>query len=298
MKLKGSLEKFDMKKLSVLTLILLALMLALRFWQLTSLTDPETGFFTDHSNFTVPVFYALAVGSVLGVVALAYLASGAGSGEAAHRRDLPLAASSFLFAIPLAMEGVKGLRELIATVSAYYNFKDAVSAMGGYLSVVAPVFALLSAAAMLVNGVSFAAGKPLIRKLKILILCPALWAFFLTISYFKITVSYVKVSQLMLTIFADAFLMIFLFEYARFSSGIGIRDSIHAFYGSGFAAVFLLLATEVPNLFFTLFAKERLVAECDFGLYNLLGACFVITALSYAMRTRLPEATEAERDAA
>lgn len=298
MKLKGSLEKFDMKKLSVVTLILLALMLALRFWQLTSLTDPETGFFTDHSNFTVPVFYALAVGSVLGVVALAYLASGAGSGEAPHRRDLPLAASSFLFAIPLAMEGVKGLRELFATVSAYYNFKEAVSAMGGYLSVVAPVFALLSAAAMLVNGVSFAAGKPLIRKLKILILCPALWAFFLTISYFKITVSYVKVSQLMLTIFADAFLMIFLFEYARFSSGIGIRDSIHAFYGSGFAAVFLLLATEVPNLFFTLFAKERLVAECPFGLYNLLGACFVITALSYAMRATLPEATEAERDAA
>ena len=80
MKLKGSLEKLTIKKLSLAALVALALMLALRFWQLLKLTDPANGFFTDHTNFTVPVFYALAVGSVLGVVALAYLASGAGSG--------------------------------------------------------------------------------------------------------------------------------------------------------------------------------------------------------------------------
>ncbi len=293
MKLKGSLEKFDIKKLSVVSLALLVLMLALRFWQLSALTDPATGFFTNHSHLTVPLFYVLSIGAVLAIVALAYLASGAGTGRTEHKQDFVLAAASVLFAVPLAMEGVKGIREVLTYVKSFYSFKDAVSALGGYIYIVAPIFALLSAAAMLLNGVSFATGKPLIRKLKLLILCPTLWAFFLTISYFKITVSYVKVSQLMLTIFADAFLMIFLFEYARLISGIGIKESVHSFYGAGFAAVFLLLATELPNLFFTLFAKDKLVVHCDFGLYNLLGAFFVIAALLYAIKNRQEEPAEA-----
>ena len=284
MKLKGSLEKFDIRKLSVTALALFALMLALRFWQLWALTDPATGFFTDHSNLTVPLFYALSIGSVLAIVILAYLASGTGSGKTERRKDYPLAVASLLFAVPLALEGVNGLRSLFGYVGSYYTFGDAVKAMGGYIYLVAPVFALLSSLAMILNGVSFFSGSQLIRKLKILILCPALWAFFQTISYFKITVSYVKVSQLMLTIFADAFLMIFLFEYARLISGIGIGDAIHAFYGTGLAAAFLLLATELPNLAMTLFAKDKLVVHCDFALFNLMGAVFVITALLYAMK--------------
>ena len=286
MKLKGSLEKLTIKKLSLAALVALALMLALRFWQLLKLTDPANGFFTDHTNFTVPVCYVFSVGAVLAIVVLAYLATGTGSGVTEHRRDLFLGLASVAFAVPLAMQGVDGIKELVTYLGSFYNFKDAVSALGGYIYIVAPVFALLSAAAMLLNGVSFLTGKPLIRKLKLLILCPAMWAFFVTISYFKITVSYVKVSQLMLTIFADAFLMIFLFEYARLTSGIGIKDSVHSFYGTGIAAAFLLLATELPNLYFTLFAKDRLVVHCDFALFNLLGAVFVIAAVRYALSNR------------
>ena len=306
MKLKGSLEKFGMGKLALTTGVLFILMLALRFYQLTSLTDPATGFFTDHTNPTVILFYVLAIGSVLGVCALAYLSRGAGDGRFSGGRDILLGVASVLFAIPLAKEGIDGIRQLAEYINTYYTFKDAVSALGGYIYLVAPIFALLSAAAMLLNGVSFLTGNGLIGRLKLLLLTPALWAFFLTISYFKITMSYLKVSQLMLTIFADAFLMIFLFEYARFISGIGIRESIHAFYGTGFAAAFLLLATELPNLLFTLFDKEKLVVHCEFRLYNLLAALFVIAALLYAARSggktaeqpaaEVPEAAAAEAE--
>lgn len=289
MKLKGSLKTFNIKSLALVTGILSVLMLALRFYQLTALTDPATGFFTDHRNPTVILFYVLSAGGAVAVVLLAYLASGMGVGKEKKERDLPLAAASLLFAVPLAMEGANGVRELLSHLSAYYGFKDAVSAMGGYIYVVAPVFALLAAAAMVLNGVSFLTGKPLIRKLKLLCLCPTLWAFFLTIGYFKITASYVKVSQLMMTIFADAFLMLFLFEYARYISGIGIGESIHAFYGTGFTAAFLLLSTELPNLYFTLFAKEKLIVDCDFGLYNLLAALFVLAALAHAAGNAVPE---------
>lgn len=294
MKLKGSLKSINIKTLALIAGVLTVLMLALRFYQLTALTDPATGFFTDHTNFTVILFYVLAVGSAAGIVLLAYLASGMGVGKTASARCLPLGIASLLFAVPLAMEGVSGFRALFSHLSSYYGFKDAVSAMGGYISVVAPVFALLAAVAMVLNGVSFLAEKPIIRQLKLLLLCPTLWAFFKTIGYFKITASYVKVSQLMMTIFADAFLMLFLFEYARLISGIGIKDSIHAFYGTGFVAALLLLCTELPNLYFTLFAKEKLIVNCDFGLYNLLAAFFVLAALLCAAKNAVPETADEE----
>ena len=288
MKLKGSLEKFGVGKLFLTTAVLFILLLALRLYQLTALTDPATGFFTDHANPTVILFYVLAIGSVLAVCALAYLSSGAGNACSADERDIFLGLSSVAFAVPLVMEGVNGFRTLHTYTTSFYNFKDAVSALGGYIYIVAPVFALLAALTMLLNGVSFLTGNLFIKKLKILSLTPALWAFFMTIGYFKITASYVKVSQLMLTIFADAFLMIFLFEYARFTSGVGISESIHSFYGTGLAAALLLLATEIPNLAFTLFDKDKLVVHCEFRLYNLLAAVFVIAALAYAARSRKP----------
>ena len=285
MKLKGSLAKFGVGKLALTTGVLFIVMLALRFYQLTALTDPATGFFTDHTNPTVILFYILAIGSVIAFCALAYLSEGAGNASSPGGRHIPLGVASMLFAVPLVMEGIDGVRQILEYKNAYYSFKDAISALGGYIYLVAPVFALLSAAAMLLNGYSFLTGNGLIGRLKILLLTPALWAFFLTISYFKITMSYLKVSQLMLTIFADAFLMIFLFEYARLISGIGIKESAHAFYGTGFAAAFLLLATELPNLFFTLLDKEKLVVHCEFRLYNLLAALFVVAALLYAARS-------------
>ena len=298
MKLKGSFEKLTLKKLAIVTALLTAAMLALRFYQLTALTDPATGFFTDHKNVTVILFYVLAIGTVLCVGALAYLSGGTGGGDIREKRDIPLAVGSFLFAVPLALEFIVGVREISSNLGAYYGLKEAVEAMGGYVSVVAPLFALLSAIAMALNGVSFLMGQLFIRKLKILLLCPALWAFFLTIGYFKITVSYVKVSQLMLTIFADAFLMIFLFEYARLLSGIGILDSIHAFYGSGLAAAFLLLSAELPNLYLKLFAPEKLVIHCELRLFNLAAALFVIAALAYAARNGLPARPEEPADEA
>jgi len=298
MKLKGTFEKLSLAKLGVIAAALTVVMLALRFYQLTALTDPATGFFTDHKNVTVLPFYVLAVGAVLCLLLLAWLAGGVGSGKTRERRDLPLGVASLVFAVPLAMAFISGAKEISANLAAYYRLKEAVEAMGGYISVLAPLLALLSAVAMLLNGISFLTGKFIIPKLKILLLCPALWAFFLTIEYFKITVSYVKVSQLMLTIFADAFLMIFLFEYARLISGIGILDAIHAFYGSGLAAAFLLLSAELPNLYFQLFAPEKLVIHCQLRTVNLAAALFVIAAMLYAARNGLPARTESPEEAA
>ena len=87
MKLKGTFEKLSLAKLGVIAAALTVVMLALRFYQLTALTDPTTGFFTNHKNVTVLPFYVLAVGAVLCLAALAWLSGGVGSGLTKEKKD-------------------------------------------------------------------------------------------------------------------------------------------------------------------------------------------------------------------
>lgn len=272
MKLKGS-TKLTLKSFGLISGILFALLFVLRVYQTFALTDPETGFFTVHNNITVPLFYVLSIGSVLGVLILAFLTP-AGDTGLAEKRNIPHALTSLIFAVALVIQGL----------NRSVSVSDDPANNATLFTKLAPVFALISAAVMLVNFISFISGKMIVGKIKLLSLVPALWGLFVSVGYFSITASYIKVSQLMLTIFADIFLMLFLFEYARFVSGIGFKDASWTLYGTGTIASALLLITEIPNLIFKYFLQDKLIVNCNFSLCNLAAALFVITALIVAAK--------------
>lgn len=273
MKMKGS-SRLTVKTAGVTGAVLFALLFVLRLYQTMRLTDPATGFFTDRSNFTVPVFYVLAIGSVLVTVLLTFLAKKETVTLTENKRDIPHAVTSLLFAASLVLAFKNGFGVSPYTEEGRVN----------YVAKLIPAFALLTAAVLLVNFISFISGKMIVGKIKILSLIPALWGFFVTINYFTVTASYIRVTQLMLTIFADAFLMLFLLEYARYVSGIGIADAVWAFYATGIVASSLLLVTEIPNLIFRFFMNDNVIVNCEFRFFNLAAALFVITAMCNAAK--------------
>lgn len=288
MKLNVKSSKITLKGIGIFSFIAAAAFLALRFYQLTRLTDPATGFFTDHTNFTVIIFYALSILFPLGVVILCYLSGDINGDKAPSRRSAVHGVFSLLFGASLLLEGVADIKEMAGIVARSGGFKPAVEEMDGYITPVLYVMELLTGIVLTLHAIGFISGKMFITKLKICALFPVLWAFFLTVSYFTITASYLKVTQLMLTIFADAFLMVFLFEYARFISGINFKGSAWVFYAAGIAAAALLLISSVPDLVFYIFEPRRLVVYCPFALYNLLGGLFVISAMAYTSRCEQP----------
>lgn len=287
MKLKSA-AKYGVKTVLSVSAALFAILFVLRLYQTFALTDPSTGFFTDKSNVTVPLFYILAIGSVIAAVILAYL-SEPGEYEIAEKKNVPHAIASLIFAIALAVEGIGKLSVLITNAGMFGGLKLAIKEAGGYAFAALPVFALLGAAAMIMNFASFLSGKLVIRKLRILSLTPVLWAFFLTISYFTVTASYLKVTQLMVTIFADVFLMLFLFEYARLLSGIGDKEAVWSFFGTGAAAVGLLLCAEIPNLIFAAALPDKAIVNCPFRAVNLAGALFTASAMLMIAKNRKKE---------
>lgn len=289
MKIKGS-GSIKLKTLSIVSAVLFGLLFALRLYQINALTDPETGFFTDHSNFTVILFYILAIGSVLATVVMAYPANLGKAGKPEAKSPF-LAVGSVLFAVPLAIDGIRGLQEVASASAAFGSFRDAVNSLGGYIFFVAPLFAVLSAVVFVLAAVSFLTGNLFVTKLRICLLIPVLWAFFTTIGYFTITASYIKVAQLMLTIFADAFLMLFLFSFARFVSGIGIEEAHWSFFATGLIAEGLLAAGELPNLLYHLISGGEIV-NCGLKWFNLAALVFVAAALVYGAKSRISENAE------
>ena len=140
------------------------------------------------------------------------------------------------------------------------------------------VSAFAAALVFLLDGVVFLSGAAFGKKLRILRLVPVLWAFFLTIGYFAVTASYLHSTQLMLTIFGDAFLMIYLFEYARKAAGINAAENSAVFCATGLVAAVLLTAASLPALLLKLTAGAQ-IAYCPFLWYHLACAAFCVTSL-------------------
>lgn len=285
MKLKASVKKLNKRILFIAFAALGLVLTALRFYQMTSLIDPATGFFTDKGNPTVPLYYILWALTALGALLLFYLCPDCGTGSFAGQKNLPAAIGSLLMAVGAAAKAVSGwsaIRVKAGTSLLFY-----IRAEKAYIALLAVLFAMLSALVFLADAIAFATGKSFPNKLQLCHLIPVLWMFCTTVGYFSITVSYLNVTQLMLMIFADAFLMVFLFEFARFISGIGTEEASWLLFASGVITEIFLCAFVLPDLFMLVSGRSASIPEnCALNLYDVTALLFVPTALFAAARNK------------
>lgn len=269
------------KKAGLVSAALLTALFILRMYQSFSLIDPATGFFTDRGNITVIPFYILAIGSVFAVLILFWFTGKTEGFDFEDKKDIPLAAASLIFTAFMFYAAIKRLLPFFSQITYYGSLKNSIKVEGGTTVFLGGIFALLAAFALLCVFLSFVSGKIFARKLKILMLAPVIWAFFDAIGYFRITSSYLKTTHLMLTIFAKVFLMLFLFQFAKFISGINVDSSVWSFYALGMISTALILTTEIPNLIFSVAMPERLIVNCPLVPENLAAAVFAVTAMIF-----------------
>lgn len=273
MKLKGN-ASFSIKTIGIASAAVYAVLLAIRVYQSLMLTDGATGFFTA-DNITVPLMYILFIGSVIGVCAASYIGSGLPSGEVKGKASVLLIAAGAFFAFSLvsfALPGLNTIREAGSIVAAK-------TFLGGNTGLLSIVFALIGAVVILASSLMAGKGKKATAVLNIPMLFPVVWAFCEVLGFFSVPVSYIKIPQLLLTIFSTVFLMIFLFENARVVSGIGKTDALWFFYASGIIAAGLGFCCSIPALVTALFKPENQVSYCPFELYQLGGAVYALACV-------------------
>ncbi|MBR3767410.1 MAG: hypothetical protein IKL10_04110 [Clostridia bacterium] len=287
MKIKGK-SGISLKTVGIISAVLFGLLFVIRLYHTFALTDSATGFFTEN-NFTVILMYILAVGSVIAVCIFSYICSDLPSGDMKKKPSLFYTAAGFLFALTLLYDGIKNILIIVGTKGSFNIIKEAV---GGNIGLLSTVFALFGAFTVFAATVIYVKSGTLTGKLKIPMLFPVIWAFLETLGFFSVTVSYVKVSQLLLSIFFTAFLMVFLFENARVTTGVGRQDALWFFYASGIITAGLALSSGVPLFLANLFAPEKLISYTPFELYTLGGGIYALASM--LVRAGVKEKTEEE----
>lgn len=286
MKLKASAEKITPSLILVSSGAAFVVFLILRFYQLIKITDSETGFFTDKSDISVILFYVLSIGIVLSVLVLSFLAKNIKPVKQGQRNIL-CGITGLAFAGSLVWSAINGISEIMASFSEYFGPFASFVKEKGVIGVASPVFAILTAVIFIVNAFCYFSGSSLISKMKLFMLIPVLWSFTQTIGFFSITASYLKVGQLLITIFGNVFFMLFLFEYARQTSGIGAEASAFLFFATAIISAFLLLGAALPNVIFNLFLGGKYVVESSpHYVYSVFAGLFAICSVLPAIQQK------------
>lgn len=271
--------------------------LPLRMVQYFTVLEGETGFYSE-SGFLVWAFYALLVIAAVLLFVCGFskrktvaLSSG---GEKLPGCGIfsALAAAGCAFDIADAIAKIKESSEQIYVAEA----ETAASLQA--LNVVYKlqiVFAALAGVFFILSAVDFLTGKGTGGRYKVLSLAPVIWEMFRLISRFTRTISFVRVSELMLEMLMMALFTMFFMAYAQTNSKIDSGKSAFKIVSYGFTAALLAFVCFVPRLLLTLFGKaDMLYSQAEIEYCDIFCALFALSVISTRMLYKEPETEKPE----
>lgn len=264
--------------------------LPLRMIQYFTVLEPSTGFYSE-TGFTVWALYGVLLIAAAALVVLGFTKrkTAALSDQA---EKLPgcgafsaVAAAGCIFDfINCFMTINKNAEEILTTVS-----EEAISTLQtlNKVFVLQAIFAVASALFFILGAAGFFTGKGSGERYKLLSLTPVMWEVFRLISRFTRSISFIRVSELMLEMLMMAFFILFFAAYAQANSRVGTAKNGSKIASYGLIASMLALVCFVPRLILTLFGKSDLLYSqaqleyCDIAC-ALFAVCTVATRIVYA----------------
>lgn len=293
MKIKGS-AGVSLKNIGLVSAAALVLLTALRVYQSFAITEGGTGFFSSN-NITVLLVYLLAIVFVAAALVMCFVSGDLSGRKINTKASLLAGITGVIMAAALVFDGISKLNMQSLPTEGTEGVKAALGTSAGKVGI---AFAFLGALVLLLQAVFGIRGKELPSFMKIPMLFPVLWAFTNTLSFFSITVSYVKVVQLLLSIFTSVFFMLFVFENARISSDIGKKDAVWFFYASGIITVVLGFASCIPAILMHFITPEKECVYAPFSFTAAAGVIYTLGQLFYrsgsVVTEELPEAAAEE----
>ncbi|GEM_PF-2172832 len=286
MKLKGAAKNMSPKFPVLMAAALGFLLVLLRLYQSLKAIDPSTGFFTAAAGFTKPLFYILAAVIALGVPLVCWLCPLSKAEYIAAVKNIPHAITSILLAAAIGYDcyAVKN-----ASGQAVNNsVRHILAQSGDRLTVAAVIMGVLACIALVLGAISFITGKEVVKAVKVLQLAPALWALCKCMGYFSVNASYINNSAMLLCIFADVFLMIFLFEYSRKVSGIAGDGNSPSFLSTALVTAILQLSAAVTGIVGAVWQGGAFL-HAGFAAYRIGAALFAVTAIVLFFKNKVPD---------
>lgn len=138
------------------------------------------------------------------------------------------------------------------------------------------VFALFSAVYLVAMGSSFVSGKTNGSEYRLISLSPVIWSIFRLVLRFTRTISYIKVSDLMLEMVMIVFFIMFFMAFAQVNARVDAEKKEWKIAAYGLSGALLALICFVPRFIVMITGNTDLLHDqspaeyCDFGVALLM----------------------------
>ncbi len=250
----------------------LVITLPLRMWQY-SYIEPASGFWKE-INAGVIAFFAVVAAAAVFFFVSAFAARKSIAFETSAIKLPGIGIISFLCAFSIIVSSYMEISALDVDTSAYTVTSTVNTSVIIYIQC---AFALISAVYFLLLAVSFISGKSCGDKFKLLSLSPVLWCIVKLIVRFTRTISYVRVSDLMLEMLALAAYASFFMAFAQVNSKVNGKGLEWKLTAAGMTGAMLALICFIPRAVVTLMGNADaiyILSRADFADLGI--ALFII----------------------
>ena len=299
--MKRKLNFFKAKWLFILFAVAFAAAVPIRLYQYFSVLAPKTGFYT-YLNGAVYALYIIIAVFCFATIVLSFISAEAVESKMPEGKSKLLGIVSMVYAACFLIDAIA---KISSFATAFIGYSAGSVKLGlwkyttanGYIPVILQaVFALFAAIYFIVFGLSYYSGKNTFRDSKLLALTPMLWAVARMISLLMRPISYIKVSDLLLELFATSLLMLTMLSFARVSSQLSEKGEMRKIFGFGLSASLICLVCSVPRYVLTVIGQSSRLADGYKADVMLISSAafilvFVATAL-YMGDKEIPEGME------
>ena len=276
-KIKGSLSKPEPSALIAIAALSLCALLPLRVYQVTTLIEPETGFF-NKTDFTVPLFYAIGAAVILVLLALSFLNS-----KATRARN------------GIATSKALGIVGIITALSVTYN---AVMSFSSYTELNSTplmfeaLFGIITAFFFSIYAISCFKKEVSLSSCKILSAAPVIWSICRIVFRFLEKISFVNVSDLLLELIMLVFMIMFFISFAQVVTDVSPEAVAWRLFGCGLPAAVVAFIVSVPRIFLMVIGHSDLIVDgyglepCDLALAIFIPLFLYHTATAKAKENK------------
>ena len=277
LKIKGSVKGVFPDTVFIIFAISALIAVPVRVYQLGTIIDTSSGFFTDKANLTIPLLYAIVSAAAVVILILSFLCGHIPECKAPATPSKPIAICSFITAVGFMISFVQTALGLLSG--------DEIQGMlttstGTIPSVLQAVFALLSCAYFILHGISYLKCDILYRKAGVLACCVPLWFMCRLIKIFTRAISFVNVSEVFFEMLTIVFFVIFFIVFARTVTKVESDGKLWILLSCGFAGSLFAFVCTIPKIAVKLIGGELVdgspLCLADFAL-AVFAICYVIT---------------------
>lgn len=273
---------------AIIAVVAAIVALPIRTAQFFTILESDTGFYSE-VNAGVYVFYGVIAAAAVFSLVLGF----------AKRKKLDYSLEAIKrpgFGILSFTAAIGALSDSARCITEFMNFDtDSETAQAAVvLLAVEAVFALFTAIFFVASGSSALGGKTNGSEYKLIALAPVLWSIVRVVYRFTRTISYIRVSELLLEMLMIVFLILFFMAFAQANTGINSDGNVWKVAAYGVPAALLALVCFVPRFIVTVSGNAHLLVDKSPIEYcDIANAAFIICTVL----TRVTDKISSEEDA-